>query len=190
MIQKHKRVLLVFDKFKDTLSSAKVCEIVSSSLAGVEVRSVPISDGGDGFVDCMQHVLGGEKREVAVSDPLGREAKAQYLVDKGTAYVEVANSAGLQMLRVEERNPAFASSVVSCRRIEAWVGNGPGDKALCRQGGSAQGSHWLRGLGLRGWRVRSTGQRHEAVQGLLAVGRGALGPQALLDQRRGSAGGG
>jgi glycerate kinase len=80
MIQKHKRVLLVFDKFKDTLSSAKVCEIVSGALQseGVEVRAVPISDGGDGFVDCMHHVLGGAvaKREVTVSDPLGREASA------------------------------------------------------------------------------------------------------------------
>jgi len=116
MIQKRKRVLLVFDKFKDTLSSAKVCEIVSAALhsEGVEVRAVPISDGGDGFVDCMHHILGGavEKGELVVSDPLGREARTHYLAGKGTAYVEVANSAGLQMLKIEERNPAYASSVV------------------------------------------------------------------------------
>jgi glycerate kinase len=149
MIQKHKRVLLVFDKFKDTLSSAKVCEIVAGALPGVEVRSVPISDGGDGFVDCMHHVLGGkaEKREVPVTDPLGREAKAQYLVDKGTAYVEVANSAGLQMLRVQERDPAFASSVVSGRGSES-IGDWLSDQALCGKGGSTTGCHRLRRLGV------------------------------------------
>jgi glycerate kinase len=54
-----KTVLLIFDKFKDTLSSEKVCKVVASALEreGVEIKSVPISDGGDGFVDCMHHVL-------------------------------------------------------------------------------------------------------------------------------------
>jgi len=54
-----KTVLLIFDKFKDTLSSEKVCKVVASALEreGVEIKSVPISDGGDDFVDCMHHVL-------------------------------------------------------------------------------------------------------------------------------------
>ena len=83
-----KTVLLVFDKFKDTLSSSKVCIVVASALAreGVDIKSVPISDGGDGFVDCMHHILKGkgavEKKEVEIQDPLGQEAKAAYLIDR------------------------------------------------------------------------------------------------------------
>jgi glycerate kinase len=42
-----------------------------------------------------------------------------YLIDhlKKTAYVEVANSAGLQMLKVEERNPYIANSIVRHRKL-------------------------------------------------------------------------
>ena len=57
----------------------------------------------------MHHIMstneGIKKKDLSIKDPLMRPAKATYLVDGETAYVEVANSAGLQMLRVEERDP-------------------------------------------------------------------------------------
>lgn len=67
----------------------------------------------------MHQIMGEkvERKEVQVLDPLLREgcAKAEYLIDKEskTAFVEVANSAGLPMLRKEERDPWMACSVVS-----------------------------------------------------------------------------
>ena len=50
-------ILMIFDKFKDTLSARGVCEAVSSQLLkafpDANIRQVPISDGGDGFIECM-----------------------------------------------------------------------------------------------------------------------------------------
>lgn len=60
-MNKSKQILLVFDKFKDTLSARQISHIVTESLTkhlpSVTVRQVPISDGGDGFIDCMQDIL-------------------------------------------------------------------------------------------------------------------------------------
>ncbi len=54
-----KNILLVFDKFKDTLNSRTLSKLVSTSLVSnfpekVTTTELPISDGGEGFVDCMQ----------------------------------------------------------------------------------------------------------------------------------------
>lgn len=121
-----KQVLLVFDKFKDTLSAKKVCTAVKQALIktfdSLNVRDMPISDGGDGFVDCMHQILIGregiERKELAIEDPLRRVTKCEYLIDREarTAYVEVANSAGLPMLAKGERDPRMASSIVRNRK--------------------------------------------------------------------------
>lgn len=57
-----------------------------------------------------------EKKSVEVDHPLMKGMRtANYLVDHGnkTAYIEVANSAGLQMLENSERDPFKATSIVS-----------------------------------------------------------------------------
>jgi glycerate 2-kinase len=113
-------VLLIFDKFKDTLSAKTLCHTVQQAIhsyatQSTDIREIPISDGGDGFVDCMHAILKHSvKREIFINDPLMREIKSHYLIDETTktAYVEVANSAGLPMLSRDERDPAFASSIV------------------------------------------------------------------------------
>ena len=91
---------MVFDKFKDTLDATKVSSIVRDSLLShienVQVSSVPISDGGDGFVECMKQLLPSSRRvEVPILDPLMRETKSHCIIQDDTAYIEVANSAGL-----------------------------------------------------------------------------------------------
>jgi len=53
--------------------------------------------------------------KLTIHDPLYRPVESEYLVseDGHTAYVEVANSSGLQMLALTERDPWKASSCVS-----------------------------------------------------------------------------
>lgn len=82
---------------------------------------MPISDGGDGFVECMSHHFKGdpayEISSVSVKDPLQRQVQGIYLINRSTktAYLEVANTSGLQLLKREERNPFVTSSVVRYR---------------------------------------------------------------------------
>ena len=56
------KVLVCVDKFKDTLSAndaAKTIRVVLQSKFNdqIEVKEVPISDGGEGFLECVEMSL-------------------------------------------------------------------------------------------------------------------------------------
>ena len=71
---------------------------------------VPVSDGGEGFMEAFRAAIGGEIVEVNVKDPLMRTIVAQYLVQGDTAVIEIAKASGLTLLSPEERNPMVATS--------------------------------------------------------------------------------
>jgi glycerate kinase len=117
--------LLAFDKFKDTISSEDICDAIKSKInerhefKGFNILEVPISDGGDGFIKCLHQQFKElpytELKHLKVLDPLMRPIEGTYLINKKTktAYLEVANTSGLALLKKEERNPYFASSIVT-----------------------------------------------------------------------------
>jgi glycerate 2-kinase len=72
---------------------------------------VPLADGGEGTADALYGALGGEWRTASVSDPLGRQVEARFLVlPDGRAVVEAAEAIGLWRLAEGERDPLSASS--------------------------------------------------------------------------------
>jgi glycerate kinase len=75
-----------------------------------KVVQVPVSDGGEGFLEAFQAAMGGEIVEVNVKDPLMRSIVAQYLLQGDTAVIEIAKASGLTLLSPEERNPMVATS--------------------------------------------------------------------------------
>lgn len=102
-----KKVVLIPDSFKGTLSSNQVCRIIAgrvrSHFPGCEVVSIPVADGGEGSVDCFLCALGGEKVRVTVKNPYLEDMESFYgLIDNGnTAVIEMASCAGLPL--VEDR---------------------------------------------------------------------------------------
>ena len=70
-----KKVLLIPDSFKGTLSARQVCQIVSEELLrlcpGMEVVSLPVADGGEGTVDALLTALGGRRVTVSCRGPYG-----------------------------------------------------------------------------------------------------------------------
>jgi glycerate kinase len=78
---------------------------------GVEVREVPVADGGEGTADALVAALGGRRRGVASEDPLGRpiDASIGELPDR-VAVVELAQAAGYGLLDEGERDPERAST--------------------------------------------------------------------------------
>ncbi len=102
-----KKVVLIPDSFKGTLSSQKICDIISEKMAihfpGCETVSIPVADGGEGSVDCFLSALGGEKVYETVKNPYFEDMESFYgLIDDGnTAVVEMASCAGLPL--VEDR---------------------------------------------------------------------------------------
>jgi glycerate kinase len=79
--------------------------------AGVDCDQVPLADGGEGTVEALYGVLGGEWHTASVHDPLGREIEARFVVlPDGRAVVESADPLGLWRLAPDELDPLRASS--------------------------------------------------------------------------------
>src|SRR5437773_2734147 len=60
------RVLLAFDKFKDSLDAPAACEIAADALRQKHVNWTldlcPLADGGEGFAEILTHAATGELR--------------------------------------------------------------------------------------------------------------------------------
>ena len=109
-----KKVIVAIDSFKGCLTSAEAnqaaCEGILAKMPEAQVVQVPVSDGGEGFLEAFQAAMGGEIVEVNVKDPLMRTIVAQYLLQSDTAAIEIAKASGLTLLSPEERNPMVATS--------------------------------------------------------------------------------
>ena len=109
-----KKIIVAIDSLKGCLTSAEANQAASEGfLQGMpeaEVVKVPVSDGGEGWLEAFHTVMGGEIVEVNVKDPLMRPIVAQYLLMGDTAVIEIAKASGLTLLKPEERNPMAATS--------------------------------------------------------------------------------
>ncbi len=112
------RVLIAPDGFGSTLGATQAAAAMADGWSRAAphdvVDTLPLSDGGTGFLDVLQGALGGVMVSVTVSDPLGREVPAAVLLIDGdgtrTAYVEAAQASGLHLLGADERDPTLTST--------------------------------------------------------------------------------
>jgi glycerate kinase len=108
------KIIVAIDSFKGCLTSAEANQAASEGIINkmpeTQVVQVPVSDGGEGFLEAFQASMGGEIVEVNVKDPLMRTIVTQYLVQGDTAVIEIAKASGLTLLSPEERNPMVATS--------------------------------------------------------------------------------
>lgn len=104
-----KKVIIIPDSFKGTLSAKQICRIlkekVHQQFPACEVVTVPVADGGEGSVDCFLEALGGRKETVQVHGPYMEFMEAEYgILSDGTAVVEMASCAGLPLVE-DRKNP-------------------------------------------------------------------------------------
>ncbi|HBP26257.1 MAG TPA: hypothetical protein DD618_04825 [Acholeplasmatales bacterium] len=149
------KALSIIDSFKGTITSTELGMIMSEELTkkGIEADFIPISDGGDGFLDVTEMVTKDPRIEVVVSDPLGRKIKTYFLYDEGsrTAYLELAKSSGLNLLSENELDPFATSTYGLGETIGKALAIGA-KKIIVGIGGSATndgGSGMLEALGCR-----------------------------------------
>lgn len=91
--------------FKGTMSPLEAAR----HLAVPGDRLLPLSDGGDGFLECLQHGLGGTLEEAPAPDPFGRVRAVPVLrLPGGGVAIECAKVIGLAGL--DRRDPLVASS--------------------------------------------------------------------------------
>jgi glycerate kinase len=147
-------VLVAPDKFKGSLSARQVAEAVARGLRdaspGLDVRAVPVADGGEGTVDAAiaagYHGIGRW-----VTGPTGKSLPATLAVCGDTAVIEMAVASGLVALPGFEPAPLTATSAgtgdllrtaldLGCRRIVLGIGG-----SACTDGGAGM----LAALGAR-----------------------------------------
>lgn len=100
------RILVAPDKFAGTLTAVEAAEAIAEGWRRTapddEVVSVPMADGGPGFVDVLHASLGGDLLAATVRGPLGDLVPATILVVGESAYVESAHACGLALLPTKD----------------------------------------------------------------------------------------
>jgi glycerate kinase len=133
------RFLVAPDSFKGTFDAAVVTEAIAAGLeaGGCAADRCPVADGGEGTMDVLA-ALGGERRTVAVHDPLRRPIEASFglLGDGETAIVETAQASGLPLVAPAERDPERADTFGTGELIAAAADAGA-RTVLLAVGGSA-----------------------------------------------------
>lgn len=135
------KVTVAIDSFKGSMSSVEAGNAARRGIlraCDAQVVVKPLADGGEGTTEALVEGLGGEFVYTKVTDPLGGSIHARYgiMADGKTAVMEMAEAAGITLVKPENLNPWKASSYGLGEMITDAIGRG------CREfiigiGGSA-----------------------------------------------------
>ncbi|HEX8781237.1 MAG TPA: glycerate kinase [Nocardioides sp.] len=151
------RVLVAPDKFKGSLSAVEVAEAVRRGLwagaadtASLEVRCLPVADGGDGTL-ASAVAAGFELVPARATGPTGEPVGTGWARHGDTAVVEMADVSGLVRLPEGRLQPLTATSRGTGELIAQALDAGV-DRIVLGIGGSActdGGAGMLQALGIR-----------------------------------------
>ena len=135
-----KKIILIPDSFKGTMSSQEICAIMGDQirkhLPDAEIVSIPVADGGEGSVEAFLTAMGGEKVELTVSGPYGEPVRAFYgRLPNETAIVEMAAAAGLPL--VGDNKQADRTTTYGVGQLMAHAVRNGAKKLIVGLGGSA-----------------------------------------------------
>ena len=183
------RVLVAFDKFKDSVSAPQACAVAAEAISGVrggwDVDACPLSDGGEGFSGILTQAAGGREGRVDATGPRGARVAATFGIvpvkmipdrarallggavarpEGSVAVVEMACASGLALLAPDMRDLMRASSVGTGQLIKAAAAAGV-RAILLGVGGSATHDLGLGALSALG--IRYGGAAGEALDPLV-----------------------
>ncbi len=108
------RVVIAIDSFKGCLTSREAgeaaCRGVLKAWPTAQVTVLPVSDGGDGLLDAFVAACGADVKSITARDALMRAVEARFAAAGNLACVEVAQAAGLSLLKSDERDAMHATS--------------------------------------------------------------------------------
>lgn len=125
------KILYAFDSFKNSLHSGELGNIAVKSSRGIDknniYRYVSIADGGEGSSDAIEPFINGEKIYLDTLDAEGLDIKSYYIIDKNTAYIEMAKTSGIENLN-KRRTPilkrnSYGTGIVIKNAIERGIKN-------------------------------------------------------------------
>ena len=184
------KVVVAIDGFKGSLLPREAADAVVRGVAraGAEAVTIPLSDGGEGFVEAFL-AAGFEERRVVCTGPTGEPVITRWAYRDGVGVVELADACGLGRLPGGVLAGLDASSAGLGEVIAAVLDDGVRD-IVVGIGGSAStdgGAGLITALGgrlldlggtpirpgLRGladlWSLDATGVRHEFAECTITV---------------------
>ncbi|MCQ2588754.1 MAG: glycerate kinase [Treponema sp.] len=109
------KILIAPDSFKGSLSAIKFCEIAKKSILSVlpdaQIDCMPVADGGEGTLECLEKALDCQIMKCFVQNSLYEEevSSVAFIENGKTAIVEAAQSNGLPQIKGRE-NPEETST--------------------------------------------------------------------------------
>jgi glycerate kinase len=151
-------ILVAPDGFKGSLDARQAAEAITRGILSVvpsaEVVALPLSDGGEGFLDILVASSGAQLETLATTNALGeRIAAAIAVLDGGqTVAIELSSAAGIAQLAPHRRDPmrttTFGVGTLIARAYERYGFT----RLLLALGGSATvdgGTGLLEALGVK-----------------------------------------
>ncbi|MEM9389115.1 MAG: glycerate kinase [Bacteroidota bacterium] len=150
------KILIAPNNFKESISASGAATAIESGIrstfSAADTFCLPLSDGGEGFVDALVNATSGSKINGQAQDPLGRTIYSYYgQIDKETAVIEMALVSGLERLKESEKNPWLTTTYGTGQLVKDAIEKGL-SKVIMGIGGSATndaGMGMLQALGVK-----------------------------------------
>ncbi len=150
------KIVCAPDSFKESMTAAAAAAAMARGVRQVfpdaEVVEVPLSDGGEGFLEALAASLGARLVDAEVADALWRPIRATFgLTDDGLAVIEMAKAAGLEQISPADRD-IWASSTSGVGDLVLAALDAGARRLVIGLGGSATndgGAGMLDALGVR-----------------------------------------
>lgn len=101
------KILSIVDSFKNSLTSLEISKLLQEEALkrNINLDYLPISDGGDGFLDVISFIIPGEFIKVSFTGFDGNLYEDSYYVANDIAYIEVARFIGLHLTNKIKKDP-------------------------------------------------------------------------------------
>ena len=122
------KFVIAIDSFKGSMTSIEAGNAARDGILKVipdaEVVVKPVADGGEGTVDALVDGLNGAKREITVTNPLGRRINAYYGIINDTAVIEMSAASGIALIKRNQLNPLITTTFGVGEMILDAINNG------------------------------------------------------------------
>lgn len=136
-----KKILVVPDSFKESISSIKACAIIKQGLEeelqDAQITTLPLADGGEGSLEAIENSISSKRIYLKAKNALGNEIETFYLKSSDeVAFIEMAKINGLEQIPISDRNPLFSSTFGTGELVKHAIEN-KAKKIIVFIGGSA-----------------------------------------------------
>lgn len=138
------KILIASDKFKGSLTALEACEALHAGILegttrdDLEIRTAPLSDGGEGMARALTDASRGRWRTIEVLNAEGTPTIAGYGLsrDGKKGFVEMAEASGLEQLAGTSLDPWNATTYGTGQLVSAAIHSGI-EELILGIGGSA-----------------------------------------------------